>query len=742
MNNRCSCFRTTALLLAALGGLAAADIDFTSPHATYATGVGPRTVAIGRLDNNASNDLVIGNGGGNSISVLLNNGTGTFGPKTDLAVPANPSSVAVVDLNGDSKNDVVVASQSGLGSISIFLGNGDGTFLPRTDIAASAALVAMRIIDVDGDGKLDVIAGGTGIDFFKGNGLGGFATVVRIMSTGYTNSVTVGDLNGDGKIDIACTNISRLTTLFGNGDGTFAAPVTHDTGAEDLSVGMGDFNGDGLNDLAETHYFGPTYEVAVLLNLGAGAFGPPTTFATGVNPKALMIADLDGDGHQDLVCVNVASYTVGILRGIGDGTFHPHFGYLTGAGPYVDAIGYLDGNGTLDFATANTGTNNVSVLLQGTGAAPAAVVDLNSNLVTDQYARLTWTTPTVESYGPATHYDLRILAGATLTAGTFSTATAVIPQPLVERVGLPVTHLLSGLTAGTFYSVALTCTDAFGRTSALSNVHTFTTQASDVTAPVLTSLTIANVGNNYLMLNWIAPGDDGNIGNASAYDLRMSDVPITTNAIYDAATPLSTPTPLSPGTTQSRLVTGLTPGTTYYFVLTALDEVPNPSARIYVSGTTYLDDLVAPAAVDDLAVGTATTASLTVTWSATGDDGLVGQATSYDLRRSGATITDLNFAAATPVSGVPAPGISGTAESLVVTGLTASTTYHFAIRVIDESGNASVTSLDASGTTSAPGGSGSSGGGGSSSGGCGLGSGLATLLLVGGFLLTTRLRQR
>ena len=80
-------------------------------------------------------------------------------------------------------------------------------------------------------------------------------------------------------------------------------------------------------------------------------------------------------------------------------------------------------------------------------------------------------------------------------------------------------------------------------------------------------------------------------------------------------------------------------------------------------------------------------ASVTLFWTAPGDDSLLGRATSYDLRYSTSTITSGNFGNATQVLGLPAPQASGTAESYTVNGLTGGQNYYFCIRTRDDVGN-------------------------------------------------------
>ena len=81
--------------------------------------------------------------------------------------------------------------------------------------------------------------------------------------------------------------------------------------------------------------------------------------------------------------------------------------------------------------------------------------------------------------------------------------------------------------------------------------------------------------------------------------------------------------------------------------------------------------------------------TLSLVWTAPGDDGSVGRASSYEVRMSTAAISDVNWSSAAVVPGVPTPAISGTRQKVVVRGLTRGTSYFFALKSTDDAGNVS-----------------------------------------------------
>ncbi len=148
------------------------------------------------------------------------------------------------------------------------------------------------------------------------------------------------------------------------------------------------------------------------------------------------------------------------------------------------------------------------------------------------------------------------------------------------------------------------------------------------------------------------------------------------------------------GTTHSTAVTGLTNGSTYNYYVRCQDAAGNANADDYAItfSVAVPVDSTPPAAIANLAANNPTLSSLTLTWTAPGDDGNTGTASSYDIRYSIAAITDVNWASASQVSGAPAPASAGTSQSMDVSNLASGTTYYFAIKTKDDANNVSAIS--------------------------------------------------
>ena len=126
-------------------------------------GVGATSVAIGDLNGDGKPDLVTANAGptANFVSVLINRGDGTFQARLDYATGPGPYSVAIGDLNGDGKPDLATAND-GDNTVSVLVNKGDGSFQARVDYATGVEPSSVAIGDLNGDGKPDLVTANSG----------------------------------------------------------------------------------------------------------------------------------------------------------------------------------------------------------------------------------------------------------------------------------------------------------------------------------------------------------------------------------------------------------------------------------------------------------------------------------------------------------------------------------------------------------------------------------------------------
>ncbi|MEE8577394.1 MAG: T9SS type A sorting domain-containing protein [candidate division Zixibacteria bacterium] len=213
---------------------------------------------------------------------------------------------------------------------------------------------------------------------------------------------------------------------------------------------------------------------------------------------------------------------------------------------------------------------------------------------------------------------------------------------------------------------------------------TSSVQGSQPSAPMLSP--------NSVTLTWTAPGDDGANGTAASYDIRYSETMISASNWAACSQVASEPIPQAGGSTEVFEVPNLASSATYYFALRACDEAGNWSTISNVVAKATSDGGSPDPVTDLLAITGSAHGSIDITFTATGDDGLVGQATAYDIRFDSVLITAANFSQATPLPSPPIPASSGQDESITISSLNPGTIYYVAIKVLDEISNQSVIS--------------------------------------------------
>lgn len=343
---------------------------------------------------------------------------------------------------------------------------------------------------------------------------------------------------------------------------------------------------------------------------------------------------------------------------------------------------------------------------------PAQIIDLRASSPSPTSITLTWTAPGDDGRtGTASRYDLRSSTSYAAISG-WSGAAGVPGKPSPAPAGTVQQFTVTGLTPGTTYYFGIAAADEVPNWAPVSPRVSAKTQEGGVTAPGPDTTPPARVVNlvaesptpNTLTLTWTSPGDDGTAGTAHHYDLRYSTSGATLSGWSGALGLSPRPTPLPGGTVAQFTVTGLSPGTTYYFGIAAADEVTNWAPVSNVASATTMtgvttSDTTPPARITNLVASSPTSNSVTLSWTSPGDDGMAGTASRYDLRYAISSAELSGWATATPVAPQPVPAAGGTSVQFTVTGLNAGATYYFGIVAGDEVLNFAPLSNMASATT-------------------------------------------
>lgn len=383
---------TLSLLSASLGtSTPATSVAGTSssilPSTSYNVGVGPVALTSADFRNIGEQDLAVVNELDNTLTILENQGTGTFlqaGSAIPLgasrtSAPAIAPSITSAAFTTSGFHDLLV-SDPVANTVQVLLSNGDDTFkaAPGSPISVGQQPSAIVAGDFNGDGHQDfVVTNFTDNTFslFLGNGDGTFKQAAG-SPFALPNAVTgptamaSSDFNSDGNLDLAIVNqtTNNVSILLGNGNGTFtqAANSPFAVGNLPVAIATGDLNVDGHPDLAIVNQADST--LSVFLGRGDGTFTAATNspLATGQTPTAVTIADFNGDGIPDMAVTDPLTDSISVYLGLGQGLFASPFELPVGTNPTAILSANLSGASLPDVAVTDdpSGTaGEVTVIL-------------------------------------------------------------------------------------------------------------------------------------------------------------------------------------------------------------------------------------------------------------------------------------------------------------------------------------------------------------------------------------------
>jgi trimeric autotransporter adhesin len=370
------------------------------PQITLPTGSGSGTMVIADFDGDGKPDLAVNCGSDHTIYIYRNistNGTlaaSSFAPPVVLQLGTGCEyDMVAADVSGDGKPDLLFLDMNS--SVVVVLQNfctpgsiTTNSFGPRVNLAVGSGPKGVAVRDLDGDGKPEIVTAnqdsGT-ISVLRNFGAPGnlttnsFASALTFATGSGPQNVMLADMDGDGKPDAVTVNlnstagaISVLRNLSTQGNIAFAPKVDFSGPTYSYNLMIGDMDGDGKLDVVSVS-FATGQSVSVYRNTSTpGSFStsslaPRVDFALGGWGNGMTLGDVDGDGKPDVAAVTQGSSKLSLFRNLSTpGSFSSsslaaRLNFTSGSNPYGVAIGDLDGDGRPDIVFANNGSATVSI---------------------------------------------------------------------------------------------------------------------------------------------------------------------------------------------------------------------------------------------------------------------------------------------------------------------------------------------------------------------------------------------
>jgi hypothetical protein len=369
-----------SLILSVAFQRAEAALSF-STSTIPAGGLGSINVAVADVNGDGKPDLICANYSDptNTLTILTNNGSGVFGSNASLAVSTGVGLVVVADFNGDGKPDLVCNGNGT--SLTVLTNNGSGLFTNSVTLNTDLLPAGIAAADMAGNGRPGVVSANylsDTLSVFTNGAPGLRANPVQSLTLPAGSRpiwIVAADINGDGKPDLICANYaSNSVSIFTNrGDGVFSFNATVAAGSNPRRLTVADINGDGKPDLIVANAM--VQQLTLLTNNGAGTFKLNATLNTDAGGAFdVVMADVNGDGRPDLISANAGNSTLTLFtNNSSTGTFSYNTTLILSSPtsqPYCVVSADLNGDGKLDFVTANFNNNTLSVLLNANMFSP------------------------------------------------------------------------------------------------------------------------------------------------------------------------------------------------------------------------------------------------------------------------------------------------------------------------------------------------------------------------------------
>ena len=314
------------------------------------SGGSPSGLAVADLDGDGRLDIVTANGLCHTLSIFQNESqpgiltTNSFTPRLDIPVAGEPAAVAIGDLDGDGRPELVVADFS-LTTISVLQNQSlpglltSNSFGAAVNFGVGPSPCCVELADLDRDGRLDVVTvneldPARRVSVLRNISIPGrlstnsLAAAVDFGRANLGHALAIGDLDGDGWLDLMTGSFGGKALDVYRNLGTpgtitprsFGPEVIFGAGNWVQNVALGDLSGEGKPAVALVSQFPSQLKLYRNLSTPGGfrnaSLGSPITLPCGNNPEVVAIGDLDGDGRPDLVVANENDGTLSLYHNI------------------------------------------------------------------------------------------------------------------------------------------------------------------------------------------------------------------------------------------------------------------------------------------------------------------------------------------------------------------------------------------------------------------------------------------
>ena len=336
-------------------------IAVASPESRPVSSGKYRAVVLADLDNDGNLDVVAGGSSPSALTISYGDGRGGMSQPQNLYLKGEVQSIAVTDVNEDGLKDMIISVQKGASGLKTWLNRSSRQWILARGPVEINNYQGLAVADINGDGHIDVLAANAssdtqgGIQVWLGDGNANWPAETGPTITGRYMDVVLADFNEDGILDLVGAGwgiYGSLKVWIGDGSGNWASTSPLNKGSY-YGLGVADMDGDGHMDiLAATYRSG----VHVFLGDGTGAFIKSKSPQEEGSYWDITAADLDGDGALEILASSLDEGGIKAWKNAGADTWEVIPGRFPSSGSFYElAVADINQDGYDDVCAASLG---------------------------------------------------------------------------------------------------------------------------------------------------------------------------------------------------------------------------------------------------------------------------------------------------------------------------------------------------------------------------------------------------